>query len=389
MLVKLCLTYFYIFSLALAQSSKQEETAMRKDEFLKVFAGYELNKTLSEQNQNLGWPNNKAPYGYSYPYKEVLSFQGMDCGLDFCAAKSKPVPKDCTYIDFRSKLPKIRDQDSVGWCYAYTAADLVSFKMGVEVSPIDIANATEASQDTYMASLKSAFLGATDKVRALDKGVSSMSIPIEASSKRGFCRDDDLPLREKTIVEGRQVLKEYFKLLEKIQNSDQAERTCGFSVNVIQSYFPNLSTTHIQQILKDNSSMPLADRLINASCKNRVIPKEKIQLKIAADKLSPWGKKLESVNQLLESGRPAAIAYLARVYLGENDPNVLANKDGHASSIVGRKWDPSSGKCEYLIRNSFGKSCAFYRFPEKCEEGYIYVPAEVLMKDTHEVSYVQ
>jgi len=60
----------------------------------------------------------------------------------------KKVRTNCTAKDQRAKLPPVRDQDSIGWCYSYTAADLVSFKSGINVSAIDLAinynNSTEA-----------------------------------------------------------------------------------------------------------------------------------------------------------------------------------------------------------------------------------------------------
>ena len=52
----------------------------------------------------------------------------------------KLLSKDkCQNTDLRSTLPPIRDQDSVGWCYAYLAADLVSQKSGKNISAVELA----------------------------------------------------------------------------------------------------------------------------------------------------------------------------------------------------------------------------------------------------------
>ncbi len=66
---------------------------------------------------------------------------------------------ECSPKDFRSKLPPVREQDSIGWCYAFVAADLISFEIGESVSPIYLANISEKYRDTY----RSKFIGLFEK----------------------------------------------------------------------------------------------------------------------------------------------------------------------------------------------------------------------------------
>ena len=42
----------------------------------------------------------------------------------------------CTTVDLRSSLGEARDQGESGWCFANTAADLVSHAVGYRVSGI-------------------------------------------------------------------------------------------------------------------------------------------------------------------------------------------------------------------------------------------------------------
>ena len=58
------------------------------------------------------------------------------------AINQKMIESQCSNIDNRRKPLKntVRDQDGIGWCYAYTAADLLSHKYGKIVSAFDVAN---------------------------------------------------------------------------------------------------------------------------------------------------------------------------------------------------------------------------------------------------------
>jgi len=79
---------------------------------------------------------------------------------------------------------------------------------------------------------------------------------------------------------------------------------------------------------------------------------------------------------------PVSIAYNARMLYG--DPNMAV----HASVIVGQRPD-ASGKCEFLIRNSYGPNCdKDYVFPCEKETGSIWVPAEKLKSQTFSITWI-
>ena len=46
---------------------------------------------------------------------------------------------DCAPLDLRESLGDVRDQSPTGWCYAHSAADLVSQAIGGRVSAVDLA----------------------------------------------------------------------------------------------------------------------------------------------------------------------------------------------------------------------------------------------------------
>ena len=55
--------------------------------------------------------------------------------------------RDCSTLDFSSRLGPIRDQGYVGTCYAHAAANLVSFETGLQISAGQIAAASGSDSD--------------------------------------------------------------------------------------------------------------------------------------------------------------------------------------------------------------------------------------------------
>ena len=59
----------------------------------------------------------------------------------------------------------------------------------------------------------------------------------------------------------------------------------------------------------------------------------------------------------------------------------ISTQEGHAVSIVGRRFGPESHKCEYLVRNSWGTSWA--------DGGYKYVPRDHLLSGVENLAFLQ
>jgi aminopeptidase C len=48
--------------------------------------------------------------------------------------------------------------------------------------------------------------------------------------------------------------------------------------------------------------------------------------------------------------------------------------NGHAVSLVGRRFNPVTQSCEYLLRNSWGKKCTdTYSSNYECKDGHIWI----------------
>jgi hypothetical protein len=113
-----------------------------------------------------------------------------------------------------------------------------------------------------------------------------------------------------------------------------------------------------------------------------------------------YQKKIDLV--LDQHPRPIAITYNVDATLTEN----RNRQEIHASVIAGRRTNSKSGKCEYLIRNSWGPDCLHYDYTNQqfhkdangnyimipiyryeCEEGAFWVPDEDINKLVTEITY--
>jgi hypothetical protein len=99
--------------------------------------------------------------------------------------------------------------------------------------------------------------------------------------------------------------------------------------------------------------------------------------------------------------QPFEISYCSTVltagknYVGLNDraekPEDFQKCDcgSHASLVIGKRPNPKTGKCEFLIQNSWGTDCSAYSKDWKCDHGKIWVNADVLSKNIQTYSYLK
>lgn len=88
-----------------------------------------------------------------------------------------------------------------------------------------------------------------------------------------------------------------------------------------------------------------------------------------------------------------------RTYRGVQRPGTrVVNEEtcgAHAVVVVGRRMNPTTNKCQILLRNSWGAAppsggCDFYLSSEyQCENGHVWVDAEVLMENSWSINTIQ
>jgi hypothetical protein len=95
-----------------------------------------------------------------------------------------------------------------------------------------------------------------------------------------------------------------------------------------------------------------------------------------------------TVDRLLEQPKSSGVGvgFLYRALQAKNESGA------HASVIVGRRKNPETKKCEYLVRDSYGPNCKDAngqdRYGLPCENGSVWVEARELMRDTISLTWI-
>jgi len=96
---------------------------------------------------------------------------------------------------------------------------------------------------------------------------------------------------------------------------------------------------------------------------------------------------ISEIDDKLKDGNIIGISYHANILDG---PFGILGQDNHASSIVGREFNYNTGKCEYILRNSWGsKNCTSPDDPYPCIDGHYWIPEENLSRAIYGVQYVE
>lgn len=318
--------------------------------------------------------------------------------------RGKTAESRCKPEDLRSKLPPIRNQDSLGWCVSYVIADLVGYKYGKHLSAVDVSlsniHETSYKEPPYWKKLLGSYFSYFREPKLIpeqnSEASSSKSKDIKnvfADAKaRGFCYEADVPstdFKYSTEVHNFYVA---FKELEVLQcelNKNQKIDMPCFKCeknNFADKIFPRLNNQQFVNILKSSSKNEILKSLADASCKNRFfMPKsaelEHVHLTTIRDKILG----LEKINEQLLNKNIVGILYHSTILRNPEAPF-----DGkHASSLVGRRWNAKTKSCEFLLRNSWGKTCN-YNPAYTCEPGgYLWIPQGDLIHGTFGFEYIK
>jgi hypothetical protein len=315
----------------------------------------------------------------------------------------------CAQIDLSPQFGAIRDQEQLGWCYAFVAADLLGVEMGLspkeQISAFDIGihyydfNAEEASLQKDLLSIsedyKKAFQGAIDRIEAFN--VRFKGVPLEQrragylteaiaayTLRGGVCLESNFPSQKEGVknyivsrvkeIETEALKRE--KAGGPIQKSDACLRIESDADKFV-SFFTSEKTKKAKRAACE-VGLDAVHRAADSEC-GKLIEFEKTLVP------STFSKKerpvVEVVNERLdlEQSQPVGIIYNPCKFY---KPKAFGDKDKrkdeciHASIVAGRR--PSGKKddsCEYLVRNSWGKKCTMWSadIQKKCVDGQFWV----------------
>lgn|GEM_PF-5099275 len=305
--------------------------------------------------------------------------------------------KTCRSVDLRKKYDFLKFASDQGkgaeTCYAFAAADLVSAKLGRPVSAIDIHTAFQNS-----------LTGKAFSLLSISGGLPNSAI--DSAQSRGFCPEDQVRSSNNVLISllsntksnfGKTLseLKELSTILAELPPKSRRNfAQCKASqIEGFNYFFPKMSINALVDILSQSPAEEILDRLIDFNC-----DKKRIQADFKI--VSHWGfgdtfSEMASYLTDAELDQENAVALGFR---GNILKNIYVSTGEHASTIIGRRWDKERKQCEYLLKNTWGIECKnkgrhlydpFFLIKNRCENGNIWIPGELLFPRTHMVIYLK
>jgi len=300
---------------------------------------------------------------------------------NFSFSEECKIPTDLKDVDLRSELGPIRDQDSVGWCDAFTAADLLGqFYSKIKnnlvlTSKIPEADLKDRSKNLVSAAgigLSNASMNFPDFFEKRTDGKTlpeggSISLAL-ASSISGVCLEKNFPsdsfsfvlkkfCREKDICSLR--LKDVLQMItDRSSSNGDPTITCEME-EILKNVFPNTQSNNIKQLMSFINEKKILYDLEENSCHIAFVENKELIPEIE-DRNFVSPEDFNSIDNALDEGKIVGIEYNSD-FLKVPDSTAGRIAANHASSLVGRRFNKKTCEWEYILRNSWGASCETYK----------------------------
>lgn len=317
----------------------------------------------------------------------------------------------CTNRDFSPSLGPVRNQGSKGWCFAFAAADLIGHRLGVvpgeQISAMDVALSYYFPHD--LSSLEERFAtlppgamrdglasyldkqrssGTASVLMAPDPLVVATGSTSEAISKyqfrTGFCTERQLPTQGVRSEKPGSPSVDDINFIDRRLNQvfqDQVEAGDSARQCVASPLAPFGQFDQLRGYVHYQASLDL-NRWANREC----APRREMPFFQGRSLRRGDSDMIARMNSLIDQETPIGIGYDACFLMNGCSDRVEA----HASVVVGRRFDPSSGQCQFKIRNSWGPGCDYPApWNERCEGGHIWVDEETLQRSLTTVEWVE
>lgn len=315
--------------------------------------------------------------------------------------------QQCSDLDARTANPALaehwatpRDQDGVGWCYAYAASEVLTAATGTPVSAADLSYSYNRSiENNFFSSLMYDVFSPTNEDYYEGGFVGSA---LKRSRRDGMCPESRLPsqsyMMSWTGDQLREILRSVQILRDQISEKSMTKQNfvdcvdCQARVRsaTFQSFFPDVQAEDIFDAISVNKNKELNSvlyTLAQEQCQGlRTTPSTQLQFKNMKRKSNGAHNTFPTMDRILAAGGVVAISGPSKMYDEEL-------KGGHATTIVARSF--RGGKCKYFVRNSWGRGCYGYNHPSftsaDCDAnaGGMWMTEEHLKNHIREIDYAE
>lgn len=251
----------------------------------------------------------------------------------------------CNYVVIENEavnLNNVRDQDSVGWCYAYVASDLLSFKLNERISAVSLYDSSQ-SIERNVSSVQSV------------GGDVSLAIKNYLKKNNGLCLEKDLPSSDFWFcadLSYREFLLMLFDETNKNRVQSLLDSNQCFAENIHRA-FPKIDKTILKQFTEESRAQ-LIEKIYSFHCKRLAHTGFKPEIEKLHDPFHQNSKVLlAKIHEELNEGNLSSVGYRYNIVNRQED----GKNASHTSIVVGRRMNEATGKCEFLLRNSWGKTC--------------------------------
>ena len=298
------------------------------------------------------------------------------------------------YLHFAENGKKI--YNSVGWCYAFASADLVSHKLKKRVSAADIG----INFNHFVGSKNASGLttGVREETGMLEGGQQEKAVAATNDQARGFCPEEVLKSDTFGNYAQNDSLLQSLRLTSNLHR-ERHDMECTVGTTAAGKMLTQLKLPEIAAITSrfEGDQTRKWYELAQANCKGKRIKLPRgtkvshLKKKAGVDKL-----QYEMDNQL-ERGNVATVSFdLAHLPLTSGFWNKMphsirmAFSVHHALTLVGRELDPNTGQCVYKFRNSWGSVCNDKNdWNAGCKDGYLYVPRDEMKYALEDITWLE
>jgi hypothetical protein len=305
---------------------------------------------------------------------QLGSFQLSSNSLAYFATSEEA----CTPVDFRDSFPlTMRNQRGISWCFAHAASDYLQYTYQIpeQISAADVAiNYYNAGVPNVVNFFKRMF---SHDARIAPPQTGFIAIAVKRIQKEGYCPESIFPSETWTKVDTATSTQTEVTLVPAIEQmwALQAQVQNGQIANASLLpwflQFHNVDQTIFFNLLKNSKKPKLLDALRITACQGSRKPFPNIPVQAHFDLKGPHF--FEKMNASFNQRMPVTIDFFSSVF--ENYTHYRKTLDElHTVLIYGRKFDPATKECTYLMKDSHGSSCAAYAPEIKCEAGYLWFP---------------